>query len=68
MSNSTQTNWRKEYTQMQKEVEKLKLLVDEISGLKLVKKRDGEFSLIDDAMYCAQKLYTKINTFISKRN
>jgi len=39
------------------EVNKLTLIVNKINGLKLVKKNDKEFTIIDEALYCAAKYW-----------
>ena len=52
----TKKHWE-EVARLQQEVEKLTLLVNEINGLKLIKRKDKEFALIDDALYCAAKYW-----------
>ena len=47
----------KEVARLQQEVEWVEGLVNEIHGLTLIKKGNEEFSLIDDALYCAGKYW-----------
>ena len=46
-----------EVARLQQEVEWVEGLVNEIHGLTLIKKGNEEFSLIDDALYCAGKYW-----------
>ena len=39
------------------EVNKLTSIVNKINGLKLVKKNDKEFTIIDEALYCAARYW-----------
>ena len=60
MSTTQQDITKKHYEEvarLQQEVEKLTLLVNEINGLTLIKKGNNEFSLIDEALYCAGKYW-----------
>ena len=46
-----------EVDRLQKEAEKLTLFMNEMNGLKLFKKGDDEFDLIDEALYCATRYW-----------